>query len=415
MRRRDLGGETLRQEHVQFLRLVFDGQLPELEEVRSAGKEALVERSMRKTKELWEAVMKTQGFAKKRCSKTGFTEIDQERIAQDMKNRSQSHKSRRVGLGYVPPSDGGGFDPNMKNHYNHHGKAVETLAQRRQGPTIQLKKFHNHVKQQLLFRFCSARKNAGSSRKLELLDLACGRGGDLYKWKKSGISRVRAIDLSPDEIKEAKRRFDEIKRKDREMRMEVRFEQSDDCGQKLLPDLRNQYDAVTCMFAAHYFFRNEAMAKAFLTNVTAALKDGGYFFGTIPDGKAIQTRLAGKNIFSNSMVELEKRWEGGVKAFGNALIFKILGTVTDGGEGSKEYLVFSSVFIKLASTFGLQPITKYGGKALDSLFNPEDSNKFFKHFSPKYNSEDLEVVSRLNAAFCFQYRKNTDPRYQRRT
>eukprot|EP00466_Bigelowiella_natans_P004543 jgi/Bigna1/90277/estExt_fgenesh1_pg.C_660085 len=385
MRRRGLEGETLSQEHVQFLRLVFNGRLPELEEVRLAGKEALVERSRRKATELWEAVVRTEGFAQKnkRCSKTGFTEIDQERIAQDMKDRSQSHKRGRVGLGYVPPQGGGGFDPSMKNHYNHHGRAVETLAQRGQGPTIQLKKFHNHVKQQLLFRFCSARRNAG--RKVELLDLACGRGGDLYKWKKCGISRVRAIDLSPDEIKEAKRRFDEIKRKGREMRMEVHFEQSDDCGQKLLSvfntvaameytmyltatsqDLRNQYDAVTCMFAAHYFFRSEAMAKAFLTNVTAALKDGGYFFGTVPDGKAIQTRLAGKDNYSNSMLELEKRWEGGVKAFGNALIFKILGTVTDGGEGSKEYLVFSSVFIKLASTFGLQPVTNYGERNLDS-------------------------------------------------
>jgi len=61
MRRRGLEGETLSQEHVQFLRLVFNGRLPELEEVRLAGKEALVERSRRKATELWEAVVRTEG------------------------------------------------------------------------------------------------------------------------------------------------------------------------------------------------------------------------------------------------------------------------------------------------------------------------------------------------------------------
>jgi len=39
-----------------------------------------------------------------------------------------------------------------------------------------------------------------------LLDFACGRGGDIWKWIDAGIPRVKGIDLSPGEIEEARKR-----------------------------------------------------------------------------------------------------------------------------------------------------------------------------------------------------------------
>lgn len=39
-----------------------------------------------------------------------------------------------------------------------------------------------------------------------LLDFACGRGGDIWKWIDAGILRVKGIDLSPGEIEEARKR-----------------------------------------------------------------------------------------------------------------------------------------------------------------------------------------------------------------
>lgn len=46
-----------------------------------------------------------------------------------------------------------------------------------------------------------------------------------------------------------------------------------DLGQKPWLEER-QYDAVTCMFAIHYFFASEAALKQFLQNVATNLKDG---------------------------------------------------------------------------------------------------------------------------------------------
>lgn len=39
-----------------------------------------------------------------------------------------------------------------------------------------------------------------------LLDFACGRGGDIWKWIDAGIPVVKGVDLSPGEIEEARKR-----------------------------------------------------------------------------------------------------------------------------------------------------------------------------------------------------------------
>jgi len=109
-----------------------------------------------------------------------------------------------------------------------------------QGPAIQLKKFHNDVKRELIKTF------AGGARRL--LDLGCGRGGDLHKWADAGIKHVVGVDLSPKEIEEAKRRFRELRGKP----LEVDFSQSDALGltSPILFGPRQTpeaFDAVTCV------------------------------------------------------------------------------------------------------------------------------------------------------------------------
>jgi 2-polyprenyl-3-methyl-5-hydroxy-6-metoxy-1,4-benzoquinol methylase len=95
-----------------------------------------------------------------------------------------------------------------KRHYDAHAKTPvgsrkDALRQRQQGPAIQLKKFHNDVKRELINTY-----SRGSRR---LLDLACGRGGDLNKWADADIREVVGVDLSPKEIDEAKRRYQQLR------------------------------------------------------------------------------------------------------------------------------------------------------------------------------------------------------------
>ena len=39
-----------------------------------------------------------------------------------------------------------------------------------------------------------------------LLDLGCGRGGDLSKWREAEVQRVLGMDLSADQLEDARRR-----------------------------------------------------------------------------------------------------------------------------------------------------------------------------------------------------------------
>ena len=38
------------------------------------------------------------------------------------------------------------------------------------------------------------------------MELGCGRGGDISKWRDAGVRRVVALDLSAEQLEEARRR-----------------------------------------------------------------------------------------------------------------------------------------------------------------------------------------------------------------
>lgn len=69
---------------------------------------------------------------------------------------------------------------------------MQADRQRDQGAAADVKKFHNQVKRLLLQRFAG-----GKDR---LLDLACGRGGDLLKWIDCKLKYVRGYDIAAQEV-----------------------------------------------------------------------------------------------------------------------------------------------------------------------------------------------------------------------
>ncbi|GBF97981.1 hypothetical protein Rsub_10655 [Raphidocelis subcapitata] len=159
----------------------------------------------------------------------------------------------------------------VKAHYDSHAReAVSTsvaLKQRREGVAAPLKEFHNEIKRRLIYRFAYQRAR--------LLDYACGRGGDLHKWKAAQVRYVKGIDLSPAEIKEAERRYAELRARDpRGLSVQCDFEQCDHLGDRHAPE-PEPFDVVTTMFAVHYFFASEGMLATFLANVRDSLADDG--------------------------------------------------------------------------------------------------------------------------------------------
>ena len=63
-----------------------------------------------------------------------------------------------------------------------------------------------------------------------MLDLACGRGGDIQKWIDAKVETVVGIDISGSEVAEARARFKEAAKKRRMLPTAFQFVQSSDLG-----------------------------------------------------------------------------------------------------------------------------------------------------------------------------------------
>jgi hypothetical protein len=70
---------------------------------------------------------------------------------------------------------------------------LQAMQKRDEGLAAPLKYYHNLIKTRLIQRF------AGGADKL--LDLACGRGGDLHKWMRSKIKYARGYDIAEREVR----------------------------------------------------------------------------------------------------------------------------------------------------------------------------------------------------------------------
>jgi mRNA (guanine-N7-)-methyltransferase len=290
------------------------------------------------------------------------------------------------------------MDPrNVKRMCMHYDRAAQAAPRGRdQGASKLLKEFHNSIKRELIQEFAfNAPRTA---------DLCCGRGGDLHKWSQSGIRHVLAVDISPQELEEAKRRY----RAMRPPSMSVEWSLVDSLGIVPIakPPKEMQCQTVTCMFALHYFAASEKSMDVFLESVSNLLANDGYFVGCCPDGAMVVEALGPACEIVTPVLSIKCHWNAEKpleETFGNAYTFSLDDTVTDIG-GSTEYLVSESALIERASKHGLVPVRSYQARSLAQTISSEG---VFRRFLPPDSMESsLSMASRLNAAFVFQKKQH---------
>ena len=140
----------------------------------------------------------------------------------------------------------------------------------------------------------------------KVLEIGCGKGGDLIKWSKAkikdfvgiGKSKVhgcgepelmRFLDIASVSIDQARMRYAQL----RPPKYTAYFTAAD-CYTRLLSDVLPEnvlspvaapFDVVSLQFCMHYAFESEEKVRTMLTNVTKWMKPGGRFIGTVPNGK----------------------------------------------------------------------------------------------------------------------------------
>ncbi|KDO74404.1 hypothetical protein CISIN_1g017369mg [Citrus sinensis] len=178
------------------------------------------------------------------------------------------------------------FARKVADHYSR--RTNQTLEEREASPIIHLKKLNNWIKSVLVQLY--------ARRGDVVLDLACGKGGDLIKWDKAKIGYYVGIDIAEGSIEDCRTRYNGDA-DHHQRRKKFSFPARLICGDcyevhldKVLAD-DAPFDICSCQFAMHYSWSTEARARRALANVSALLRPGGTFIGTMPDANVIIKKL----------------------------------------------------------------------------------------------------------------------------
>ena len=277
-----------------------------------------------------------------------------------------------------------------------YNKIIETM--RNESTIISLRGFHNWIKRTLISNITNIVSESKKNKKLSLLDIAVGRGGDIDKWNKAGINYVFGFDKSYKAINSfdeddpgAKSRYNSYINNNNNLSLiDVKFEIGDAtiCSDELLNSIvsfvntHGLFQIVSCQFALHYIFKSPDSLIIPMRLISKFLDYGGYFIGTAPDGKKIQNlfKNTSSKIYTNSLFKIQRNFNKKLSKdaiYGNEYTFTIYDVKDQTNYFntigiSTEYLVDFNELDKIARSVGLEPVKL-------NLFESYKSDNKFKY------------------------------------
>ena len=316
--------------------------------------------------------------------------------------------------------------------------------------TLNMQIFHNKIIKniELLGKACKLiRKDPSADIPITLLDLATGRGGDLYKWRDNKINKVVGIDLVDSNIYDTKDgaciRYTEFKKNMEAFKVEfvpdVSFlhgdatenildgsaflsEHSKELHELLWNDptglhySSNKFNIISMQFAIHYAFKDDYMLNNLLTNIKDNLKPGGLFIGCCFDGNTVYNKLKDKAIdgyidgFSEDHLiwRIRKKYEN-INSDLNLDTVNSIGMPIDVylhsiGKTITEYLVNFEYLKRKLAEIHLIPVESY---LFLEIFNKYKDKPEFKDLLSNMDKNISEKeFSGMNRLFIFQKETN---------
>ncbi|KAH8816190.1 mRNA capping enzyme-domain-containing protein [Xylogone sp. PMI_703] len=257
-----------------------------------------------------------------------ITDEERERIRQRQLEREKELEAAKVNQT---------IQDAVRQHYNavpERGRDWRKTDSRIKG----LRSFNNWIKSTVIQKFSPSEDFApGATERdgmmfaegpppkgLLILDIGCGKGGDLGKWQQAPQPVDLYVGLDPADISinQAKDRYRDMSRRGggrggrgggrgghhraSQRLFHGEFYVQDCFGESIanIPIVRDVgfdpnpgpsryggFDVVSMMFCMHYAFESEAKARGMLKNVSGALKKGGRFIGCIPNSDVLSDRV----------------------------------------------------------------------------------------------------------------------------
>lgn len=236
----------------------------------------------------------------------------------------------------------------VRQHYNQ--RPDQGVQRRQESPIIKLRSFNNWIKFVLISKY--------SERGCTVLDIGCGKGGDLFKWGRAGCSGFIGVDIAEVSVAQARERYDKVRHK----RFWADFCVGDAFEEPMETIVHPDafpVDIVSSQFCLHYAFSSEERVRMALSNVSRSLRRGGIFLGTIPNSDVINKHIRklephelkwGNSVY-NVEFELAPPRDGVFKpAFGHKYTFFL----EDAVGNVPEYVVPFEAFRALAEEYHLE-------------------------------------------------------------
>ena len=174
-----------------------------------------------------------------------------------------------------------------------------------------LRNFHNYVKSNIIFTYCSPKYFNSKLKKMSVLDVGVGRGGDIQKFFHSKVGKYVGIDVDSHGINSstdgAVSRYNNFRRKmpnfpkmdfivaDAGSKLDLDSQlkslgKMSDSNIKLIKDNFRQdikYDVFNCQLMIHFLLKDETTWGNFCYNVNKFLDDNGYLLISTFDGEKL--------------------------------------------------------------------------------------------------------------------------------
>uniref|UniRef100_A0A8C0MK94 mRNA cap guanine-N(7) methyltransferase n=1 Tax=Canis lupus familiaris TaxID=9615 RepID=A0A8C0MK94_CANLF len=181
-------------------------------------------------------------------------------------------------------------------------------------------------------------------RDITVLDLGCGKGGDLLKWKKGRINKLVCTDIADVSVKQCQQRYEDVKNRccDNEYIFNAEFVTAD-CSKELLinkfRDPETCFDICSRQFVCHYSFESYELSP------------GGYFIGTTPNSFELIRRLEASETesFGNETYTVKFQKKGDYPLFGCKHDFNLEGVVD-----VPEFLVYFPLLNEMAKKYNMK-------------------------------------------------------------
>ena len=251
-----------------------------------------------------------------------------------------------------------------------------------------MREFHNWVKSIIIYTYCSPMPNkvGGKVLKQSVLDIGCGRGGDILKMYHARVGDYVGIDPDFEGIYSATdgaiSRYNYLKSKFPDFG-KVTYIQADggimfDSGSQLkaLPNLSKEnisaldrvftkdrkFDTFSSQMAIHYLFKDSTTISNMITNIKNYLKKDGYILLTLFDPARIHKNFDENGHITsyytddegkrNVLFDIVKKYDGDITNKVGQPIDVHMSWISEEGKYIEEYLVTKELMVDTMAKAG---------------------------------------------------------------